>query len=147
MIPQTRALLSERAQRVGAAMRTLLIDDDDSFAFNLFHLLGEVNGTADLGIVVRTRRARRDAAEGARGARGGRGHGRARARGRAQITVLDLAARQTGWGATSGVRSRMSGAARSANGISAWICCPVLCAGLRSSWVRGVRDLPNAPMR
>ena len=33
------------------AMRTLLIDNYDSFTFNLFHLLGEVNG--DEPIVVR----------------------------------------------------------------------------------------------
>jgi anthranilate/para-aminobenzoate synthase component II len=32
-------------------MRTLLIDNYDSFTFNLFHLLGEVNG--DEPIVVR----------------------------------------------------------------------------------------------
>ena len=33
------------------AVRTLLIDNYDSFTFNLFHLLGEVNG--DEPIVVR----------------------------------------------------------------------------------------------
>src|SRR5215212_356260 len=38
-------------QSVDAAMRTLLIDNYDSFTFNLFHLLGEVNG--DEPIVVR----------------------------------------------------------------------------------------------
>jgi anthranilate/para-aminobenzoate synthase component II len=32
-------------------MRTLLIDNDDSYTFNLFHLLGEVNGEEP--IVVR----------------------------------------------------------------------------------------------
>src|SRR3954463_14690319 len=36
---------------VDAGMRTLLIDNYDSFTFNLFHLLGEVNG--DEPIVVR----------------------------------------------------------------------------------------------
>src|SRR3954469_17614102 len=36
---------------VAAAMRTLLIDNYDSFTFNLFHLLGEVNGQEP--IVVR----------------------------------------------------------------------------------------------
>ena len=38
-------------QSVDAAMRTLLIDNYDSFTFNLFHLLGEVNG--DEPVVVR----------------------------------------------------------------------------------------------
>src|SRR5215213_9443073 len=38
-------------QSVGAVMRTLLIDNYDSFTFNLFHLLGEVNGEQP--IVVR----------------------------------------------------------------------------------------------
>jgi para-aminobenzoate synthetase len=50
-ISQTEALLCQRAQSVDAAMRTLLIDNYDSFTFNLFHLLGEVNG--DEPIVVR----------------------------------------------------------------------------------------------
>ena len=35
----------------GPAMRTLLIDNYDSYTFNLFHLLGEVNGEEP--IVVR----------------------------------------------------------------------------------------------
>ena len=39
-----------RAAR-GLAMRTLLIDNYDSYTFNLFHLLGEVNGEEP--IVVR----------------------------------------------------------------------------------------------
>ena len=41
----------QRGQSVDAAMRTLLIDNYDSFTFNLFHLLGEVNG--DEPVVVR----------------------------------------------------------------------------------------------
>src|SRR5918996_1514449 len=48
---QTEALLCQRGQSVDAAMRTLLIDNYDSFTYNLFHLLGEVNG--DEPIVVR----------------------------------------------------------------------------------------------
>src|SRR5215218_2203250 len=48
---QTWALLCQRGHSVNAAMRTLLIDNYDSFTFNLFHLLGEVNG--DEPIVVR----------------------------------------------------------------------------------------------
>ena len=47
----TEALLCQGRQSVDAAMRTLLIDNYDSFTFNLFHLLGEVNG--DEPIVVR----------------------------------------------------------------------------------------------
>ena len=43
--------LCQREWRVGTAMRTLLIDNYDSFTFNLFHLLGEVNG--DEPMVVR----------------------------------------------------------------------------------------------
>jgi para-aminobenzoate synthetase len=34
-----------------AGMRTLLIDNYDSYTFNLFHLLGEVNGSEP--VVVR----------------------------------------------------------------------------------------------
>jgi para-aminobenzoate synthetase len=41
----------QRGQSVDAAVRTLLIDNYDSFTFNLFHLLGEVNGAEP--IVVR----------------------------------------------------------------------------------------------
>src|ERR671914_1729538 len=43
--------VSRIGQSVDAAMRTLLIDNYDSFTFNLFHLLGEVGG--DEPIVVR----------------------------------------------------------------------------------------------
>src|SRR5918996_789060 len=43
------------------AMRTLLIDNYDSFTFNLFHLLGEVNG--DEPIVVRNDELRWDELE------------------------------------------------------------------------------------
>ena len=43
--------ICQRWQSVDAAMRTLLIDNYDSFTFNLFHLLGEVNG--DEPMVVR----------------------------------------------------------------------------------------------
>ena len=46
-----RLRMCQRWQSVDAAMRTLLIDNYDSFTFNLFHLLGEVNG--DEPIVVR----------------------------------------------------------------------------------------------
>jgi hypothetical protein len=48
---QTEAFECQGRQSVDAAMRTLLIDNYDSFTFNLFHLLGEVNG--DEPIVVR----------------------------------------------------------------------------------------------
>src|SRR5918996_543768 len=47
---RTRSCANVR-QSVDAAMRTLLIDNYDSFTFNLFHLLGEVNGEEP--IVVR----------------------------------------------------------------------------------------------
>src|SRR5918996_64956 len=43
--------VSRIGQSLDAPMRTLLIDNYDSFTFNLFHLLGEVNG--DEPIVVR----------------------------------------------------------------------------------------------
>src|SRR5918992_986505 len=43
--------VSRIGQSLDAPMRTLLIDNYDSFTFNLFHLLGEVNGEEP--IVVR----------------------------------------------------------------------------------------------
>src|SRR5438552_14184220 len=51
LIVVTTVSMMSVGQSVDAAMRTLLIDNYDSFTFNLFHLLGEVNG--DEPIVVR----------------------------------------------------------------------------------------------
>src|SRR5215217_5726236 len=50
-IGAVRVVSANVGQSVDVAMRTLLIDNYDSFTFNLFHLLGEVNG--DEPIVVR----------------------------------------------------------------------------------------------
>ena len=109
-----------------------------------------VNGTADLSIVIRTLvasrdglqigvgrrdrrrlgpggRARGDAAQGARGARGGRG---------------TLAAR-----ATSGARSRTSGAALGANGISGWIAAACHAPQYDPARSEGGRALPDTPVR
>ena len=104
-----------------------------------------VNGTADLSIVIRTLVASR------RGLQIGSGgaivaasdpdaeHEEMLLKARA---VLEAVGGRLAAGATSGARSRTSGTALGANGISGLIRCGLPCTGIRSGWVGRRRVLP-----
>ena len=109
-----------------------------------------VNGTADLSIVIRTLVASRHGLQiGSGGAIVAASdpdaeHEEMLLKARA---VLEAVGGRLAAGATSGARSRTSGTALGANGISGLIRCGLPCTGIRSGWVGRRRDPSDTPVR